>query len=283
MAQGSAHLSFSYRSSPGAIAGQMGLARWAGTGTGRKSTARERSGPDLFVLVPGPCQAQCRAWAAIAARGPSTGTARSRQRHGAARRWPVAGVSPPPQSPSLTLNHSLSLQFSIDQDPLHAPPPLLPPARPRAARAPALSPRAAAVRPRPPAVAASSRRRPRPLACVDLLRPPPPPPPSAPAGAGRPYLPGRRRRHHPTSPPPVLPLLCSAPGRRPPPPCCRAPGARHGTPAPLPGRAWAGMPARWHYAARHGGAAVPRRAVPPRASAGHARAVPCPGGPVGHL
>ena len=252
----------------------MGLARWAGPGTDRKSTARERSGPDLFVLVPRPCQTQCRASAAIAARGPSTGTARSRQRHGAARRWPVAGVSPPPQSPSLTLNHSLSLQFSIDQDPLHAPPPLLPPARPRAARAPALSPRAAAARPRPPAAAASGRRRPRPLACADLLgrRHPRPPPaqvvPTSPAAAAAAAI------RHPLLQSSPCSALRRATGhlRR------AAPEARHGTPVPLSGRAWAGMPARWHYAARHGGAAVPRRAGPRCA-----RAVPCPGSPFGHL
>jgi len=35
--------------------------------------------------------------------------------------------------------------------------------------------------------------------------------------------------------------------------------------------------------ARHGGAAVPRRAVPPRARASRARTVPLPCGPVGHL
>ena len=61
---------------PAGIVGQTGQARQAGTGPVRKSTARELSGPESFVLVPGPCQAQCRAWAAIAARGPSTGTTR---------------------------------------------------------------------------------------------------------------------------------------------------------------------------------------------------------------
>ena len=58
------------------IVGQTGQARRASTSPLRKSTARERSGPESFVRVHGPCQAQCRAWSAIASRGLSTGTAR---------------------------------------------------------------------------------------------------------------------------------------------------------------------------------------------------------------
>ena len=156
------------------------------------------------------------------------------------------GRSAPPQSPSLTLNHFLSLQFSIDQDQQAAarrPPSraaAAPTARPRAARAPALSPRAAAARPRPPAAAASGRRRPRPWPAQIYS--------------------GRRCRRHPTSPPLVLPLLCSAPGRQPPPPCCRAPG--HGTARRRRCRAVPG-PGCWHGGTtRHGTAAPPCPGVP---------------------
>jgi len=92
----------------------------------------------------------------------------------------------------------------------------------------------------------------------------------------------------PTAVPPSPPVLASpasghrrrshAGRRRRRPGVLACPTARHGTPAPSPGRAWAGMAARRHCAARHGGAAVPRCA-----RAGHARAVPVPCGPVGHL
>ena len=91
------------------------------------------------------------------------------------------------------------------------------------------------------------------------------------------------RRTRPPQSPPVLASPASGhrrrshAGRRRP-GVLACPTARHGTPAPSPGRAWAGMAARRHCAARHGGAAVPRRA-----RAGHARAVPVPCGPVGHL
>jgi len=145
----------------------------------------------------------------------------------------------------------------------------------------------------------------RPLA--PRRRPAVPPPRAAPGRLRRPcpHLPGQRPAAAPpsrtapparcraslsrrTRPPPSPPVLASpasglrrrshAGRRRRRPGVLECPTARHVTPAPSPGRAWAGMAARRHCAARHGGAAVPRRA-----RAGRARAVPVPCGPVGHL
>jgi len=115
---------------------------------------------------------------------------------------------------------------------------------------------------RRPAAAPPSRTAP-PARCRASLsrrtRPPPSPPVLASPASGH------RRRSH-------------AGRRRRRPGVLACPTARHGTPTPSPGRAWAGMAARRHCAARHGGAAVPRRA-----RAGRARAVTVPCGPVGHL
>ena len=88
------------------IDGQLGRARWAGTGTAQESTALSRSGPGAGGLVPGPCQAPGRAWAAIKAHGTSTGPARQKRRHGEARPRPVrhgggpmGTPQPPPRAP----------------------------------------------------------------------------------------------------------------------------------------------------------------------------------------
>ena len=94
------------------IAGQLGLARWAGTGTAQESTALSRSGPGAGGLVPGPCQAPGRAWAAIKAHGTSTGPARQKRRHGEARPRPVRhgggpmGTPQPPPAPPVTVGSS---------------------------------------------------------------------------------------------------------------------------------------------------------------------------------
>jgi len=101
------------------IAGQLGRARWAGTSPAQESTALTQSGPGACGLVPGPCQAPGRAWAAITARGTSTGPARGtstgparqRRRHGEARPRPVRhgggpmghGRSLPPPAPPVTV------------------------------------------------------------------------------------------------------------------------------------------------------------------------------------
>ena len=88
------------------IAGQLGRARWAGTGTAQESTALSRPGPGAGGLVPGPCQAPGHAWAAIKAHGTSTGPARQKRRHGEARPRPVrhgggpmGTPQPPPRAP----------------------------------------------------------------------------------------------------------------------------------------------------------------------------------------
>jgi len=206
------------------------------------------------------------AWAAGPARGTSTGTARLMGRHDAG---PIT-LTEMAQFANLGIksNHFSFPQATAPIAILQPPPPLVtlvpplpqPPDASIIFSAPlslALSHHAAG---QPPRLPLAPRRRP---AAV---------PPSRAA-------PGRLRR--PLSSPPRPAATAAAPtqaaaaaGLA----CWRA--QRHGTAraAPSPGRAWAGMAARRHCAARHGGAAVPRRA-----RAGHARAVPMPCGPVGHL
>jgi len=269
----------------------------------------EKARPGLWPRgpVPCPCQAPGRAWAAIPARGTSTGPARLRHQHGP----PLASLlSPPPR------------RRRAAPPPAAAAAPLPPPAG-SAAPLPSSRPRA---RTSPPAYSDLAYVRelgPRPRT------PPSPPPqprlraaallgllalataaatragaqPACDLGGGVPCLcrvasPASRSSSSPTSPPP--PRAAVAPARRlrgctglprcasPWPPPLRpvvltCPEARPGTPVPSEGRARAGMSARRHYAARHGGAVVLRRAVPPRARAGRARVVPVPCGPVGHL
>ena len=84
------------------IGGQLGRARWAGTGTARESTAQTQPGSWPRGPVPCPCQAPGRAWAAIPARGTSTGPARLRHQHGAARSRPVNPRVAPLPSPSFS-------------------------------------------------------------------------------------------------------------------------------------------------------------------------------------
>jgi hypothetical protein len=56
---------------------QMGQARWAGTRTAQKSPALARHGTEGFVPRAGPARLSGRAWAAISARRPNTGTTRN--------------------------------------------------------------------------------------------------------------------------------------------------------------------------------------------------------------
>jgi len=85
------------------IVGQTGRAQRAGTGPVRKNTALTRPGPLPHGPVPCLCQRPGRAWAAISARGTSTGTARLRAQHGEARPRPVwhdgGPAGPAPSSP----------------------------------------------------------------------------------------------------------------------------------------------------------------------------------------
>ena len=258
------------------IGGQLGRARWASTGMARESTARERPGPWPFGPVPCPCQAPGRAWAGEAARGTSTGPARLVGWHvcGPFKRTASALSLAPlpllPRAAALSLAPLLSRAAAAAAllRPSRPPPqrcspgrrrssllspPVLPPSLPQRHRRP--EPRRRGTRVCIPSTARPQLTRLR----LRLRRPLPP---------SSTVTPGCRRRRS-SAAAPRRPLRRSGPA---------CPTARHGTPTPSPGRARAGMSARRHCAARHGGAAVPRRA-----RAGRARAVPVPCGPVGHL
>jgi hypothetical protein len=77
--------------------GQTGLARWAGTGPTRESTARKRPGPGLPRARAGTARPRARARAGSRTRRPGTGTARSNGRHGVGTATAVG--SPPSPDP----------------------------------------------------------------------------------------------------------------------------------------------------------------------------------------
>ena len=274
-------------STPCRIGGQLGRTRWASTDTARESTTRERPGLWPFRLVSCPCQAPGRAWAGEAARGTSMGPARLVGRHVCGPFKRRSAPSSPSRRRSLAplplLRHAAAVSLAPLLSrasaaaallrPSRPPPqrcspgrcrssllspPVLPPSLPQRHRRP--EPRRRGTRVCIPSTARPQLTRLRPR----LRRPLPP---------SSTVTPGCRRRRS-SAAAPRRPLRRSGPA---------CPTARHGTPAPSPGLARAGMSARRHCAARHGGAAVPQRSVPRRARAGRARAVPVPCSPVGHL
>ena len=267
---------------PRSIGGQLGRARWASTGTARESTARERPGLWPFGLVPCPCPAPGRAWAGEAARGTSTGPARLVGRH-------VCGPFKRRSAPS-----SPSRRRSLAPLPLlrHAAAVSLAPLLSRASAAAALLPRPPPIEPPlssgPPSIPSSATSTAgaetarhaglHPLDGSTSARSPP----SVPSPTASTVTPGCRRRRSsaaaPRRPAPLGPGVPNGTARHVGALTGSCPGRDVGTAAlrsmarrrrRAPACARAGMSARRHYAAWHGGAAVPRRA----------RAVR----PVGHL
>ena len=233
--------------------------------------------------VPCPCQAPGRAWAAISARGTSTGPARLRHQHGP----PLASLlSPPTPPPPCRSPSGRSRSAAPPSGRIHSAAPFLPSAssdlapgrrrRPLRSLAFALllcsasspwprrPPRGPGRSRRATSVAASlafaaSRRRP---------------------AAARPRPPRRRRQGPPPPPPvacaaaPVFPAMVRPGRRRSGLPCCRAQG--HGPARRRPRRAVPGPGCRHGGTTRHGTAAPPCPGVP-------CLPLPVPCGPVGHL